>query len=67
VDFLVLKDAPASFLFVGKVIPAFYNMALFLPGLLVQTDMELLVKASSASVQWISPRNMDGTPYEEKK
>ena len=67
VDFLVLKEAPASFLFAGKDSPAFYNMALFLPGLLARTDMELLVKASEASVQWISPRNMDGTPYEGKK
>ena len=64
VEKLVLKDAPASFLFAGNKTPSFYTMAFCIPGLLLQADMPVLAEMSSSAIEWITPRNMDGSLYE---
>lgn len=60
IDNVVLEEAPVSYVF--KKQTKFYNMSIFVPGILQWGDMPLAAALSPATVQWISPRDQDGSP-----
>ena len=59
---VILEDAPASYRFCKD--EAFYGMAFFIPGIMKWGDIPLACAMTKAELEWITPRNQDGTPAE---
>lgn len=67
IDRIVYEDAPGSYLFSGTGIPEHFNMAMPLPGFLCWGDIPLAVALSTAKVEILRPKKMDGTPFETEE
>ncbi len=67
IDRVVYEDAPGSGLFSGTGIPGYFNMAMSLPGFLRWGDIPLAVALSTAKVEILRPKKMDGTPFETEE
>ena len=59
---VVMTDAPASYVFCAQ--SDFFGMALFIPGFLKWGDVPLACALSNAELEWITPRNQDGSETE---
>lgn len=67
IDRVVYADAPGSYLFSGTGIPECFNMAMPVPGFLCWGDIPLAVALSSAKVEILRPKKMDGTLFETEE
>ena len=59
---VIMEDAPVSYKFCAH--SDFYGMSFFIPGILKWGDIPLACAMTKAELDWITPRNQDGTPAE---
>ena len=59
---VVMTDAPASYVFSAH--SDFFGMAFFIPGFLKWGDIPLACALSNSELEWITPRNQDGSEAE---
>ncbi|MCK9414404.1 MAG: acetylxylan esterase [Prolixibacteraceae bacterium] len=67
VDQLVLRDAPASYLFDSREGLDFFSMGIHLPGFLQWGDVSLVSALSGKNVQFINPVTMSGNAINGEK
>ncbi len=58
---VTMYDAPVSYLFTGDKIPAYFNMALLMPGFLGWGDISLAAALAKCPVKMVNPVLYDGT------
>ena len=59
---VIMEDAPVSYKFCSQ--SDFFGMGFFIPGILKWGDIPLACAMTKAELEWITPRNQDGTPAE---
>ena len=59
---VIMEDAPVSYKFCAQ--SDFFGMGFFIPGILKWGDIPLACAMTKAELEWITPRNQDGTPAE---
>ncbi|OQA85884.1 MAG: Acetyl xylan esterase (AXE1) [Lentisphaerae bacterium ADurb.Bin242] len=67
IDRVVYEDAPGSYLFSGTGIPEYFNMAMPVPGFLRWGDIPLAIALSTAKVEILRPKKMDGKLFEAEE
>ncbi|MBL7736693.1 MAG: acetylxylan esterase [Chitinophagaceae bacterium] len=61
-DYLILREAPVSYLFDNRASVDFYSMAIHLPGFLKWGDVSLAAALSGKNITMINPLTMSGRP-----
>ena len=59
-DYLILRDAPVSYLFDNRESVDFYSMAIHLPGFLKWGDVSLAAALSGKNITMVNPLTMSG-------
>ena len=66
-DYLVLREAPVSYLFDNRASVDFYSMAIHLPGFLKWGDVSLAAALSGKNITMINPLTMSGRPVSKEQ